>query len=253
MRRNPTSYRGKTVLTSARLSELVYELPGRIRREIGSIIACQRLTIRALPKYNSRVLVATTHDSVFVVVRGTVFTSWKSWKANLKIRRSRWMKGKVHSGFLAVQKKAKRVYRPILTKAENRNKDVYFIGHSQGGAVSFVAAIDHGVRWSTLDIAANLTFGQPRTANKTLCRSAETRIGATCTRVANGRDIVVGVPYVWQGYDHLRWLYHYRRKGKVRQRTQRPGAGWYVATASIPKHFMKNYRKRAAINRNVNI
>ncbi len=251
MNRDPTSYKGTAVLACARLSNLVYELPIHIRRRIGSIIPCRTLTIRSLPTWNSRVIVATTDDAVYVVARGTVFTSWKSWKANLKVSRTRWMNGKVHSGFLAVQRKAKRVYQPILNRPENRDKDTVFTGHSQGGAVSFVATIDHSVRWSTPGNAANITFGQPRTADRKLCRSAEVRIGPMSTRVANGRDIVVGVPYVWQGYDHLRWFCQYRRKGKVHRRSQRPGAGWYTLTASVRKHFMKNYEQRAVINRNV--
>lgn len=246
------AYDGKEALTCARLSELVYELPYRIRLQIGGIVRNAQVTyFRTIPHRNSRILVATSNTTVYVVFRGTVFRSLRSWQANLSTNRKNWMNGKVHGGFLGVLNHAKPFFKPILAQRSNRTKEIYFTGHSQGGAVSFLAAMDNCRLILTSRLAKNYTFGQPRAGDRQFCRSAETRLGGNCSRIANRRDLVVGVPLVVQGYDHIRDFFHYNASGKIVRRRQSMWGGWFHT--SLKDHSMANYLAFAKKNVGVTV
>jgi len=245
------AYIGREALTCAELSELVYELPYRIRSRIGKIVGNAQVTVRTIPSKNSRILVAIGSTAIYVVFRGTVFKGLRSWQTNLATNRKNWMSGKVHGGFLGVLNLARPFFRPILAQCSNHMKDVYFTGHSQGGAVAFLAAIDNSRPISTSRISRNYTFGQPRAGNNQFCRSAEIRLRGSCSRVVNGRDLVVGLPIVLQGYGHFREYLHYGANGKITRRRQNMGSGWFHA--NINDHFMANYRALALKNVDVSI
>lgn len=245
------AYVGQEAFTCAALSELVYRMPYQIRLGIGTIVRNAQVTFRTISHRNSRVLVAVSNRTVYIVFRGTVFKSLRSWQANLSTNRMNWMNGKVHGGFLRVLNQAIPFFRPILAQSSNRSKDIYFTGHSQGGAVAFLAAMDNSRPISTSRLFKNYTFGQPRAGNAYFCRSAETRLGTGCSRVANRRDLVVGVPLVWQGYDHIRDFLYYDANGTIVRRRQRTRAGWFHA--SIRDHSIANYRGFAQKNVGVTV
>jgi triacylglycerol lipase len=245
------AYVGKEALTCAELSELVYQMPYQIRLRISAIVANAQVTFRTIPNRNSRVLVAVSNTTIYVVFRGTVFSSLRSWQANLSTNRRNWMNGKVHGGFLGILNYAIPFFRPILAQPGNRAKEIYFTGHSQGGAVAFLAAMDNSRPISTSRFFKSYTFGQPRTANAYFCRSAEARMGSSCSRVANRRDVVVGVPLVWQGYDHIRDFLHYDSIGVVFRRRQATRAGWFHA--SIGDHSVTKYVSSAQKNVGVTV
>ena len=242
------SYDGLEAEVCAELSDLVYELPYRIRSRIGGIVEGALIVLRTIPHRNFRILVAANDDAVYFVFRGTVFKSLRSWQANLAFARKIWMNGKVHGGFLGLLNRANTVYKPILARRDNREKRIYFTGHSQGGAVAFLAAMDNTRSLGTSRDWVNYTFGQPRTGNKQFCRISETRLGERCSRIANSRDLVVGVPFVWQGYDHIRDFLHDGGGGTMSRRRQNAGAGWPLVTASVKDHDMANYLKSAKKN-----
>ncbi len=245
------AYDGQEALTCARLSELVYKLPYQIRLRIGEVVENAQVAIRTIPHRNSRILVATSHSTVYVVFRGTVSGSLRSWQANLTTNRKNWMTGKVHGGFLEVLNHAKHFFKPILAQRSNRTKEIYFTGHSQGGAVAFLAAMDNTRLILTSRLAESYTFGQPRAGNRHFCRSAETRLGGSCSRLANGRDLVVGVPPVWQGYGHIRDFLHYNASGTIVRRRQSTGSGWFHA--SVSDHSIAKYRAFARKNIGVTV
>lgn len=245
---------GKQALTCAGLSDLAYRGPHQIRRQIkriAGIIGIATVAIRTIPHRNSRILVVTDSSAIYVVFRGTVMTSWPSWKANLTVTRTRWMNGKVHKGFLGLLNQARSFFKPKLAQISSRGKPIYFTGHSQGGAVAFLAAMDNIRLAITSRKAENFTFGQPRTGNKHFCRNAETRLRGNCHRIVNGRDLVVGVPFVLQGYDHIRDYLHYGVNQTIIRRRQAPGAGWL--SASVKDHSIANYLNAAQKNVHVTV
>lgn len=173
--------------------------------------------------------------------------SVKSWMVNLSTLRRRWFGGKVHRGFSGVLTRAKPFFGPKLAGAGARPKEIYFTGHSQGGAVAFLAAMDGTRPGRSARFAMTYSFGQPRAGNARFCRQAERRLAGRCRRIVNKNDVVVGVPLVVQGYDHVRDYLHYDRNGSVARRRQ--GAGWWGFSAS--DHSMTGYLKIANKNSNV--
>jgi len=165
--------------------------------------------------------------------------SWRSVYANLKVLRKIWRFGKVHRGFLGLLIVAKPFYLSNLQAHGGTQKDIFFTGHSQGGAVAFLAAMDNVQRGASYQGINNYTFGQPRTGDKSFCRRAELHLGSRCIRITNRRDIFVGLPLVSQGYDHTRDFFNYNSNGKITRKLQSAGAGWHGY--SFTAHRMVKY------------
>jgi len=247
------SYDGQTALICAQLSDLAYKLPYQIRLRTNGIVGKAIIAIKTIQHGNLRVLTITTNTSVYIVFRGTDFSNKKSRQANILFLKKNWMKGKVHRGFLGLLDHAKIFYKPKVKQQINQTKNIYFTGHSQGGAVAFLAAMDNTRPASTAISATNYTFGQPRTGDKQFCRNAESRLGGDCLRITNNCDIVVGLPMVWQGYDHIRDYLHYNSRGALSRRHQRAGARWWNGFPSGKDHRMKNYLEASRKNIHVSV
>jgi hypothetical protein len=254
MSSNPTSYRGPDVEACAHLSECVYEPTYKLRRRVRALALSRNwnlvdLVTISFQNGESRVMVAVTDDDVYVVFRGTVPTRWTSWRVNATgLGRRQWLKGTVHVGYLRMLMQAKYAYRRLVRSAANKLKPITFTGHSQGGAIAFLAAMDETRRRDPRAASSSVTFGQPRCGDRTYCRTAEGRIGTTHTRVTNSRDSIPGVPPVSLGFDHFRYWFHYTRRGKVRRRSQAPGGSRLFSLSGLLHHPMKKYVSKAAAN-----
>jgi len=244
----PGTYNGPTARICAELSRIAYLLPYEIRRRVPNIIPNAAIEMRTGVLGNSRVLFISGPDEVFVVFRGTVPSSLRSILPNLYIGRKRWGKGLVHRGFLALYRRAQPFITMHLQKYQDGTKDVYFAGHSQGGAIAYLGGMtfsfDHGLP----DPGAVYTFGQPRTGNASFTRDAEKQLGRRYSRIANFRDIVVGVPFVWTGYDHSREYLHYGRNWRIVRNRQAAGQGWHFLSAGLGDHDMLQYLRRSHFN-----
>lgn len=77
----------------------------------------------------------------------------------------------VHMGFLASWKNARKEIMPTLTDLREKHPDypVYVIGHSLGGAVAALAALElkASLKWEDVVVT---TFGEPKIGNKGLAR-----------------------------------------------------------------------------------
>lgn len=243
------AYFGNVALICARLSEIVYKFPYEIRRDVPKFFASKpQIATCSISKKDSRVLVVSSDDAIYIIFRGTV-GSIRSWMQNLKIRRKRWGKGKVHRGFLDIYSLAKPFITNNLHKPGNRDKHIYITGHSQGGAVVFLTSSSTGFTTGIPTPTATYTFGQPRTGDKPYCRYCETYLSLDNSRVANNRDLVVGVPFVWNGYDHTRDYLHFNAVGTIKRHRQSAGQSWPYW--SISDHKIPQYVTGAVINKNI--
>ena len=247
------AYSGKLTHTCAQLSALVYELPGKIVYELPAIFKNNNYDYKIFPfvSKNSRLLMVSTHNSIFIVFRGTVFKSKTSWVQNLKIVKRRWIKGRVHRGFLGIYKRTAPSICNWLRKHYTDDKQIYITGHSQGGAVAFITAISSEIVPALPKPSNVYTFGQPRAGDNVTCRHTEQYLATDLSRIANKRDVVIGVPFVWNGYDHTCDYYHYNYFNNIHSKKQNPGQSWPFFTASITDHFMKNYLIGSAKNINI--
>ena len=128
-----------------------------------------------------------------VAFRGTEPTQWSDIKADLKIRKVKCPTGFVHRGFRDALDEVWEDVAKWIT--EQKREDVFFTGHSLGGALATLAAS----RWNT--ITTHLyTYGSPRVGGRKFIKSF---LSSNRYRFRNNNDIVTRVPFELFGYKHV--------------------------------------------------
>lgn len=108
-------------------------------------------------------------------------------------------------------------------------KRLTITGHSLGGALATLAAIDFALtEVGRFDIEL-YTFGAPRVGNKQFQELYNKHI-PKAFRFVNGLDIVPSVPRTWQGYHHI--------GNEIRIG---PRWSWRFFSARVSDHFMVSY------------
>jgi predicted lipase len=240
-----TSYNGPTARICAELSFNAYKIPDDIKQRISELIPEAAVHVHNGLPGNTQIVVVSTAEAVFVVFRGTI-GSPRSIVANLRARRKRWGNGRVHRGFLRVMEGAMPLILQDLREYQSSTKSLCFTGHSQGAAAAYLAGVTFALRIGLQAPSAVYTFGQPRAGDAQFSRDAEARLQRTLSRMTNGRDIVVGVPFVWNGYDHTRDYLHYGQNRRIARRRQSAGQGW--PCMSLADHSMLQYLRRSHVN-----
>ena len=106
--------------------------------------------------------------------------------------------GKVHAGFWEAWQSIRRaVVSKLLTLSQ---KPIFITGHSLGGALAELCAIDLQGGFTTLHSV--YTFGQPRVGNKEFKRYAMRELSGMSFRVVNECDPVPFLPGLLIGYRH---------------------------------------------------
>jgi len=159
------------------------------------------------------------HNEIVVAYRGTEPTSLTNWITDLSFAKTdlnfAGISGAhVHSGFynnynaLASQTKA----AVAALRSAYPTANVYFTGHSLGGAMATLATLDAAVTWkipSTL--LGHLTFGSPRVGDTTFATAFSQYVGnGNHLRVVNDDDIVPHLPLKLMGFHHVStevWLH----------------------------------------------
>jgi predicted lipase len=116
---------------------------------------------------------------------------------------------KVHSGFLKVYTELRESLLSQVQQAlrENPRYRIQITGHSLGGALGILFAID----LKLLKISSTVyTFGQPRLGN---AEFVDWSPPLTIYQIISDGDIVPSLPPVWFGYQHMKSLHHIIRDG----------------------------------------
>jgi len=111
---------------------------------------------------------------------------------------------RVHRGFAtAYLSIAKEVIERIMEEYEKAPRPIFFTGHSLGGALATICALDFALQYPELrsNIAAT-TFGSPRVGNNAFADLYSHHVQTTW-RIANAGDVVTVVPPSTQGYKHV--------------------------------------------------
>lgn len=102
-------------------------------------------------------------------------------------------------------------------------------GHSLGGALAKLCAVDLQYNLGS-DVSMEVyTFGAPRIGNKAFAESYNQRVPKTC-RFVHGNDVVCGLPRRWQGYRHV----------NTRIRFRVPFS-WRIISGSLQDHRIDRY------------
>ncbi|EKV02396.1 putative lipase [Leptolyngbya sp. PCC 7375] len=107
---------------------------------------------------------------------------------------------KMHSGFTKAYLAARSEIHAVIRQSEMPRW--LLTGHSLGGALAKLCAVDLQYNFSP-DISVEVyTFGAPRVGNKAFAESYNRRVPNTW-RFVNGNDVVSGLPRRWQRYRHV--------------------------------------------------
>lgn len=147
-------------------------------------------------------------------------------------------KSLVHGGFLHAYR---RVSPIVESLARTAKRDVFLTGHSLGGAVANIAALDLDMRG--VDFRRTYTYGAPRVFGWRAAQEAKNRLDGRQFRVVNRNDIVPQVPISLR-FRHTGTLAYINRFNDI----QLPVAGYvtydrilgYRANA-IRSHLCKHY------------
>jgi predicted lipase len=145
-------------------------------------------------------------DRLYIVFRGS--DKSVDWMNNVQFRQQIYpysddnTEVKFHQGFMM----AYFAVRKDLLEAMDTftGQHVIVTGHSLGGALATIAALDIQYNLGTTrDLSFEVyTFGAPRVGNQAMVESYDRRI-PNSYRFVYGWDIVTRIPRSWQGYAHV--------------------------------------------------
>lgn len=107
---------------------------------------------------------------------------------------------KMHSGFTKAYLAARSEIQAVVRQSSLTNWVV--TGHSLGGALAKICAVDLQYNFSPDITVETYLFGAPRAGNAAFTESYNRRV-PNSWRFVNGNDIVSGFPRRWQGYRHV--------------------------------------------------
>ena len=122
-----------------------------------------------LNKSDTQCFIAETDDVVLVSFRGT--ESLGDWLGNINIFSENKDYGQVHQGFLNAYEVIHKELEQYLITEKNKQKKIWFTGHSLGGALASIAAAE---LYEKINIHNVQTFGQPRLGDASLTDFFET-------------------------------------------------------------------------------
>jgi len=200
----------KVALTCARLSQEVYK-PFKSLTQFDSFPGGAVTPIESHDAGETDTQVALLHradtQDLYIVFRGS--DRDVDWINNLQFRQQIYPYGeeattdvRFHRGFMAA-------YFAVRDRLQTEvrqypNCQLTITGHSLGGAVATIAALDlqYNITQHTGQAIQLYTFGAPRVGNAALVNSFRQRVPMSY-RYIYGWDVVTRVPRLWQGYEHV--------------------------------------------------
>ncbi|MBT9314241.1 lipase family protein [Leptothoe spongobia] len=134
---------------------------------------------------------------------------------------------KIHSGFTKAYLAARSEIHAVVQKSVMTRW--VMTGHSLGGALAKLCAVDLQYNFSPKISVEVYTFGAPRVGNKAFAESYNRRV-LNSWRFVNGNDVVSGLPRRWQRYRHVNTRI---RLGSM--------ASWRIISGSLQDHRIDRY------------
>jgi len=183
-----------------------------------------------------------------IACRGTQPTEFNDIKADLKATPVvAETVSRVHRGFKAEVDELWPMISEDLARKTNRDKNVWFCGHSLGAAMTTIMASRCNCDVDMPDIHEVYTYGSPRVGWRGYCKS----LNVTHHRWVNNNDIVTTVPlkimgYVHHGTEHYMNAYGLERKLTSWQRAKDKWRGIWMGLKqgkidSFGDHSMTEY------------
>ena len=159
-------------------------------------------------------------EDLVIACRGTEPTEFNDISADLKaLPVMAETVSRVHRGFKAEVDELWPMICDDLVRTQNRNKKVWFCGHSLGAAMATIMASRCFHYASVTDPEELYTYGSPRVGWRTYVKS----LGVVHHRWKNNNDIVTTVPLALMGYVHHGNQHYLNAYGNYRKPT-----GWQL-------------------------
>eukprot|EP00882_Tetradesmus_deserticola_P002590 GHRQ01002755.1.p1 GENE.GHRQ01002755.1~~GHRQ01002755.1.p1 ORF type:complete len:377 (+),score=93.13 GHRQ01002755.1:172-1302(+) len=148
-----------------------------------------------------------------LVFRGTDSSSWYNWAENMRAWRTDAtypVDGappalRLHSGFLILWNSSSmaKTFHAAFGELQKLHPQgpTYVLGHSMGGALAHLAALDLQIMYHLQDVRV-YTFGSPRVGNSVFAEFFAQKVSESW-RFTHGRDIVPSVPPQLLGFRHV--------------------------------------------------
>jgi triacylglycerol lipase len=181
-----------------------------LAREVAAVIGLPHSAY--LDRQGPQAFVFANDHDVVVVVRGTEPHEWSDIRADANaIADLAETTGRVHRGF---RQEADELWPQIRAELPAVNaddsRDLWFCGHSLGGAVAMICALRCAVDRDIRGPAELYTYGSPRIGNKDYVRHAR----LTHRRWVHNNDIVTRVPPRSLGFSHADPFQYIDGKGR---------------------------------------
>lgn len=137
-------------------------------------------------------------------------------------------RAQMHNGFVdAYMSIQNEIHRYV---DRHRPKRLVMTGHSLGGALATLCAIDFQLTYKGRHDIALYTYGSPRVGNPAFRELVNEHIPESY-RIVHGVDFVPGLPAIWSGYRHVNSVYRIGNR-----------FNWRFFSSRVTDHFMQKYR-----------
>lgn len=189
------------------------------------------------------------HQKIIVVsFRGT--DQIVDWLDNTNFMQHEISLGRVHKGFYFALQDIWQDMQKTIKKYRDNGQSLWITGHSLGGALASLAAIDLVEQDQPFN--GTYTFGQPRCCDRKIARIMNVEAKSRLYRFHNQNDIIPRMPQRSMGYSHLGTFVYIDKDKKLSSNVN----WWYQFTDAISgtweaireqgldyirDHDMKNY------------
>lgn len=207
---NTTAFELQNAYSLALAAELAYREENEIQNTVREWGFDKFKFIKA--EDGTECFVMSNEEIIVVSFRGT--TDTKDWIIDLDLKLIEGLfEGKVHCGFYtSLSNVWQQIERTIAAFRDNKEKSLWFTGHSLGGALATLAVARF--REEDRPVDGLYTFGQPRVGDRQFARNFNFDFKPYAFRFVNNNDTVTRIPSRARQYSHVGTFKYFTELGE---------------------------------------
>ena len=208
---NTTAFELQNAYSLASAAELAYKDDSEIQNTVVKWGFDKFKFIKA--EDGTECFIMSNQEIIVVSFRGT--TDTKDWIVDLDLKLIEGLfEGKVHSGFYtSLSNVWQQIKRTIAAFRNNKEKSLWFTGHSLGGALATLAVARFRAEDRPVD--GLYTFGQPRVGDRQFARNFNFDFKPYAFRFVNNNDAVTRIPSRARQYSHVGTFRYFTEPGEL--------------------------------------